>query len=61
MDGIVYNQAWFSWLQDIPVNVKIRFKDLQVLYFDMEDRPMPTGLFKQVRFQMACARPVNKC
>jgi hypothetical protein len=48
MDEIVYNQAWFSWLQDIPVDVKIRFKDLQVLYFDMEDRPMPTGLFKQV-------------
>ena len=46
---VVYNQAWFSWLQDIPVDVKVRFKDLTVLYFDLNfDQPMPMGLFKQV-------------
>ena len=46
---VVYNQAWFSWLQDVPVDVKVRFKNLKVLYFDLNfDEPMPMCLFKQV-------------
>ena len=48
---IVYNHAWFSWLQDILVDVKVRFKNLKVLYFDLNfDEPMPMCLFKQVYF-----------
>ena len=47
---IVYNHAWFSWLQDVPEDVKIRFKNLKVLYFDLNfDEPMPMCLFKQVQ------------
>ena len=48
---IVYNHAWFSWLQDVPVDMKVRFKNLKVLYFDLNfDEPMPMCLFKQVYF-----------
>ena len=46
---VVYNHAWFSWLQDIPVDVKVRFKDIRVFYYDITfDKPMPKCLFKQV-------------
>ena len=42
---VVYNHAWFSWLQNVPVDVLVRFKNLKVLNFD---EPMPMCLFKQV-------------
>jgi len=49
LTDIVCNESWFMWLKSIPVDLKVRFKDLQMKYFDTEEQPViSTGLFKQV-------------
>ena len=43
-----YTEAWFYWLQDIHPDVKVRFKDLKVSFYNLLDYPEPKHLFKQV-------------